>query len=106
MRIAIDRETVDEVVYGRFCKKPGGERGHGMRVMSKSPEDAHHAPRQGKQAVDEVGSGGALVGRTMRTTSPTLGSANNRRAPPRAAAALGVPAPSKVRIQTDTTGTG
>jgi hypothetical protein len=23
------------------------ERGHGMRVMSTSPEDAHHAPKQG-----------------------------------------------------------
>jgi 6-phosphogluconate dehydrogenase len=39
-------KNANVVVYGSFCKS-AGRRGHGMRVMFESPEDAHHAPRQG-----------------------------------------------------------
>jgi hypothetical protein len=37
------------MVDGRVQKvlqKALGERGHGMRVIATSPEDAHHAPKQ------------------------------------------------------------
>jgi hypothetical protein len=33
--------------YTEGSAKAPERRGHGMRVMSMSPEDAHHAPKQG-----------------------------------------------------------
>jgi hypothetical protein len=47
------------VVYGRFCKKPAGEPGHGMRVMLESPEDAHHARGKVGPTLAEVKARGA-----------------------------------------------
>ena len=40
-------------MYGRFCKKPE-RRGHGMRVMMTSPEDAHHARSKLRPTLEQV----------------------------------------------------
>jgi hypothetical protein len=40
-------------VYGRFGKN-SERRGHGMRVMSTSPDDAHHAPNKLRPTLEEV----------------------------------------------------
>ena len=68
-----------------------------FRTLKKRREGVYRAVPVPLQPVDEPGFGDGSGGMTSRTTSPAVGSINQKRRPPRAASSFGVPAPSSSR---------